>query len=134
MIITPGYREKLIFHMCYSLSHAIYTVPSKELASELYIFLERKFIVHSAIMHDRFGKNVQLTFHCTIPTIVVKFTNTWRCSKFILKSTITEKMAAVHFPGNALRSKVFKKANGCLLKDKRKARVWFVYSAKTSRH
>ena len=34
---------------------------------------------------------------------------------------ITEKMAAVHFPGNALRSKIFKKANNCLLNDGRKA-------------
>ena len=31
--------------------------------------------------------------------------------------TITENMAAVQFPSNALRSKIFKKPNGCLLKD-----------------
>ena len=50
------------------------------------------------------------------------------------ESTITEKMAAVHFPSNALRSKIFKKANECLLKDKRKAGGRFVYSAKISHH
>ena len=43
----------------------------------------------------------------------------------------TEKMAAVRFPSNALRSKIFKKANGCLLKDKRKAGGC---SAKISHH
>ena len=37
------------------------------------------------------------------------------------ESTITEKMAAVDFPSNALRSKIFNKSNGCLLKDRRKA-------------
>ena len=50
------------------------------------------------------------------------------------KSTMTEKMAAVHFPSNALRSKILKKANGCLLKDRRKAEGQFVYSAKISHH
>ena len=50
------------------------------------------------------------------------------------KSTITEKMAAVHFPANALLSKIFKKANGRLLKDRRKAGGRFVYSAKISHH
>ena len=30
-------------------------------------------------------------------------------------------MAAVDFPSNALRSKIFNKSNGCLLKDRRKA-------------
>ena len=30
-------------------------------------------------------------------------------------------MAAVHFPHNALQSKIFKKANGCPLKDRSKA-------------
>ena len=30
------------------------------------------------------------------------------------------KMATVHFPSNVLGSKIFKKANGCLLKDRRK--------------
>ena len=43
-------------------------------------------------------------------------------------------MAAVHFPINALWSKIFKKANGCLLKDGRKAGGRFVYSAKVSHH
>ena len=38
-------------------------------------------------------------------------------------------MAAVHFPSNVLRSKIFKKANECLLKDKRNAGGRFVYSA-----
>ena len=33
------------------------------------------------------------------------------------QSTITEKIAAAHFPSNALRSKIFKKANGCFLKE-----------------
>ena len=47
------------------------------------------------------------------------------------KSTITEKMAAVHFPSNALRSKIFRKN---LLKDKRKKGGRFVYSAKISHH
>ena len=36
-----------------------------------------------------------------------------------IQSTITEKMAAVHFSSNALRFKIFKKANECLLKDRR---------------
>ena len=31
------------------------------------------------------------------------------------QTKITEKVAAEHFPSNALRSKIFKKANGCLL-------------------
>ena len=44
------------------------------------------------------------------------------------QSTITEKMAVVHFPSNGLRSKICKKANGCLLKDRRKAGGRFVYS------
>ena len=52
----------------------------------------------------------------------------------LLASTITEKMAAVNFPSNALRSKIFKKANGCLLKDRRKVEDGFVYSAKISHH
>ena len=52
----------------------------------------------------------------------------------ITQSTITEKMAAVHFLCNALRSKIFKKANGCLLKHRRKAVGRFVYSAKISHH
>ena len=38
------------------------------------------------------------------------------------------------FPSNALQSKLFTKANGCLLKDKRKAGGGFVYSAKISQH
>ena len=50
------------------------------------------------------------------------------------KSTITEKMATVHFLSNALRAKILKKANGCLLKDRRKAGSRFVYSAKISHH
>ena len=41
-------------------------------------------------------------------------------------------MAAVHFLSNALRPKIFKKANGCVLKDRRKAGGRFVYSAKIS--
>ena len=45
-----------------------------------------------------------------------------------MPSTITEKMAAVHFPSNALRSNIFRKANGCLLKDRRKAAGRFFYS------
>ena len=47
---------------------------------------------------------------------------------------LREKMATVHFPGNALRSKIFKKANACLLKDRRKTGGRFVYSAKISHH
>ena len=43
------------------------------------------------------------------------------------QSTITEKMAAVHFPSNAFRSKIFREANGCVLKDRRKAGGRFVY-------
>ena len=43
-------------------------------------------------------------------------------------------MAAVGFPSNALRSKILKKANGCVLKDRRKAGGRFVYSAKISHH
>ena len=39
------------------------------------------------------------------------------------QSTITEKMAAVHFPSNALRPKIYKKANGCLLKDECKRSI-----------
>ena len=50
------------------------------------------------------------------------------------ESTITEKMAAVHFPSNALRSKIFRKANECLLKDKRKTGGRFFYSSKISHH
>ena len=50
------------------------------------------------------------------------------------QSMITEKMVAVHFPSNALRSKTFTKANGCLLKDRRMARSKYVYSAKISHH
>ena len=45
---------------------------------------------------------------------------------------IMEKMAAVHFPSNALWSKVFKKASKCLFKDRRKGRGRLVYSAKIS--
>ena len=41
---------------------------------------------------------------------------------------VTERMAAVH----ALRPKIFKKANGCVLKDRRKAGGRFVYSARIS--
>ena len=52
----------------------------------------------------------------------------------LIASTITEKMGAVHFPGNALRSKIFKKANGCLLKDRRKVEDGFVHFAKISHH
>ena len=51
-----------------------------------------------------------------------------------MQSMITKKMAAVHFPSNAFRSKIFKKVNGCLLKDRRKAGGRFVYSAKISHH
>ena len=47
---------------------------------------------------------------------------------------VTEKMAAVHFLCNALRSKIFKKANGCLLKHRRKAVGRFAYSAKICHH
>ena len=43
-------------------------------------------------------------------------------------------MAAVHFPNNALLSKIFKKANGCLLKNRREAGGRFVYSAKICHH
>ena len=50
------------------------------------------------------------------------------------QSTITEKTAAVHFTRNALRSKIFKRANGCLLKNRRKTGGRFVYSAKISHH
>ena len=53
------------------------------------------------------------------------------CWRDQVKSTITEKMA-VYFPNNALRSKNFRRANGCLLKDRRNARGRFVYSAKIS--
>ena len=45
-----------------------------------------------------------------------------------------EKIEAVHFPGESLRSKIFKKMNGCLLKDTRKTGGRFVYSAKMFRH
>ena len=38
----------------------------------------------------------------------------------LMQSAIKEKIAAVHFLSNALRSKIFKKAYGCLLKDRRK--------------
>ena len=34
---------------------------------------------------------------------------------------IIERMAAVHFLSNALQSKIFKKANRCLLKDRLEA-------------
>ena len=50
------------------------------------------------------------------------------------QSTITEKMVVVHFPGNALRSKIFKKANGCLLKGRYTAGGRFVYFAKIFHH
>ena len=50
------------------------------------------------------------------------------------QSTITEKMVTVHFPGNALRSKVFQKANRCLLTYRRKAEGRFVYFAKIFHH
>ena len=43
-------------------------------------------------------------------------------------------MAAVHFLTDAMRSKIIKRANGCLLKDIRKAGGRFVYSAKISHH
>ena len=43
-------------------------------------------------------------------------------------------MAAVHFPTNALRSKIFEKANECAVKDRHKAGGRFVYSAKISHH
>ena len=73
------------------------------------------------------------TYHDkTIMKIVVKF-----CCDILAgidQSTITEKMAAVHFPSNALRSKIFKKANRCLLKYRHGARGRFVYSAKISHH
>ena len=39
------------------------------------------------------------------------------------QSTITEKIAVVHFPGNALRFKIFKEANRCLLKDRLRQEV-----------
>ena len=58
----------------------------------------------------------------------------WCHAEFIPQSKITEKMAAVHFPSNALRSKISKKANGSLLKDRHKAGGRFVYSAKISYH
>ena len=45
-----------------------------------------------------------------------------------LPLTITEKMATLHFPSNALRSKSFMKAKECFLKDRRKAGGRFVYS------
>ena len=45
-----------------------------------------------------------------------------------------EKMSAVCFLSNALQSKIFKKANGCRLKDRRKAGSRFVYSAKIFHH
>ena len=41
-------------------------------------------------------------------------------------------MAAVHFPSNALRSKIFKTANECFFEDRRKTGGRFVYSAKIS--
>ena len=47
---------------------------------------------------------------------------------------IKEKMLAVHFPKNALWFKISTKANGCVLKDRRKAGGQFVYSAKISHH
>ena len=50
----------------------------------------------------------------------------WCYAEFIPQSTITENMAAVHFPSNALRSKIFKKANGSLLKDRHKTGGRFV--------
>ena len=47
--------------------------------------------------------------------------HSWRACPFrTLKSTqftITEKIAAVYFASDALRSKIYKKANGYLLKD-----------------
>ena len=49
-------------------------------------------------------------------------------SPTLLPLTITEKMATVHFPSNALRSKIFMKAKGCPLKDRRKTGGRFVYS------
>ena len=54
--------------------------------------------------------------------------------KTVKQSMITENMAAVHFPSNALRSKIFMKPNGCLVKDRRTAGGRFVYSAKISHH
>ena len=49
-------------------------------------------------------------------------------SPTLLPLTITEKMTTVHFPSNALPSKIFMKAKGCLFKDRRKAGGRFVYS------
>ena len=43
-------------------------------------------------------------------------------------------MATVHFRCNTMRSKIFKKANGCLLKDGRKPGGRFAYPAKISHH
>ena len=39
----------------------------------------------------------------------------------VLIAEYSSTLSIVHFPGNALRSKIFKKSNGCLLKDGRKA-------------
>ena len=56
--------------------------------------------------------------HCMFDDIIKHLA----CAKYEqTKSTITKKMAAVYFPSNALQSKIFKKTNGCLLKDRRKA-------------
>ena len=49
-----------------------------------------------------------------------------------IESMIMEKMAAVHFPSDALRSKIFKKTSKCLFKDRRKGGGRLVYSAKIS--
>ena len=49
-----------------------------------------------------------------------------------MQSTITEKMAAVHFPVMHCGPK--SSGKGCLLKDRRKAAGQFVYSAKISHH
>ena len=58
---------------------------------------------------------MSLSLFCSLIVYIIQI------SSYLVKSTITEKMAAVHFPSNALRSKIFKKANGCLLKERHKA-------------
>ena len=56
-----------------------------------------------------------------------------------MQSTITEKIAVLHVHFPRIREmhcspKIFKKANGCFLLDRRKAGDLFVYSAKISYH
>ena len=51
---------------------------------------------------------------------------------YMFQSTITD--GGCNFPSNASRSKIFKKANGCLLKDRRKAGGRLVYCSKISHH